>query len=195
MTPKATPLRSACLLFAGTAGLLLAAALPAGAQATSSRMEGMQLSNDKPIQIESDQLEIREQDNVAVFTGNVNVVQGTTTLKSGHMVVHYQAKGKGTGESTGAPSISSGNTNIERIELEDGVLLTSGAQKATGDSGTFEMATQTFVLKGKRVVLSEGQNVFVGCMLTVLAQTGEAKLDACGGRVKIQLDPQSQKKQ
>ena len=192
MTLTATSLRSAFLISASAAALFLAQHVPASAQAASSRMEGMQLSNDKPIQIESDKLEIREQDNIAVFTGNVNVVQGTTTLKSGHMVVHYKDDGKKGGQS---PSLSSGNTNIELIELEDGVFLSSGEQQATGDSGTFEMASQTFVLKGKRVVLSEGQNVFVGCKLTVLAQTGEAKLDACGGRVKIQLDPQSQKKQ
>jgi lipopolysaccharide export system protein LptA len=49
------------------------------------------------------------------------------------------------------------------------------------------------VLKGKKVVLSEGKNVFVGCQLNVQMDTGEAQLDACGGRVQIQLDPQSRK--
>ena len=57
------------------------------------------------------------------------------------------------------------------------------------------MASQTFVLSGKQVVLSEGANVFKGCKLTVLMATGEAKLDSCGGRVEIMLDPKSRQQQ
>ncbi|MNL63208.1 hypothetical protein D3C87_1873210 [compost metagenome] len=47
------------------------------------------------------------------------------------------------------------------------------------------------MLEGKQVVLSEGQNVFVGCRLTVHMETGQAKLESCGKRVQIQLDPKS----
>ena len=168
------------------AAALLVAPHGAGAQSASSQMEGLKLSNDQPIQIESDQLEIKEQEKLAVFKGNVSVIQGTTSLKSGHMVVHYKSGGK---------SMTAGNTDIERIELAGGVLLNSGTQQATGDTGSFEMASQVFVLQGKQVVLSDQQNVFVGCKLTVHATTGEAHLEACGGRVRIQLDPKSQKKQ
>ena len=39
-------------------------------------MSGLAISNDKPIQIESDQLEINDQEKIAIFTGNVKVVQG-----------------------------------------------------------------------------------------------------------------------
>lgn len=75
------------------------------------------------------------------------------------------------------------------------VFLSSGTQQATADKGFFDMTKQVFVLEGDRVVLSEGQNVFVGCKLTVQMTSGQAKLDSCGGRVQIQLDPKSQKKQ
>lgn len=54
------------------ASLIASAAL---AQATSSRMQGLQLSNDQPIQIESDKLEIKDPESKAIFTGNVKVVQ------------------------------------------------------------------------------------------------------------------------
>lgn len=178
--PRAS-FRSACLLAA-----LLALAAPVLAQGASSQMEGLKLSNDKPIQIESDQLEIKEQEKTALFKGNVSVLQGTTSLKAGNMVVHYKSGGQ---------SMTAGNTDIDRIELSDGVLLNSGTQQATGDKGSFEMASQIFILEGKQVVLSDQNNVFVGCKLTVRANTGEAHLEACGGRVRIQLDPKSQKKQ
>ena len=54
------------------------------------------------------------------------------------------------------------------------------------------MANQLAILKGDKVVLTDGPNVFTGCQLTVHMKTGEAQLDSCGGRVQIQLDPKSQ---
>ncbi|OJF90524.1 LptA/OstA family protein [Pararhizobium antarcticum] len=164
---------------------VLAAALagPAVAQSTSSQMKGLELSNDQPIQIESDKLDIKDAESLAMFTGNVKVVQGTTTLQAGSMVVYYK---KGGG------SIQGGNADIDRIEVNNKVFLQSGTQQATADSGSFNMTEQTLVLKGKEVVLSEGKNVFTGCQLNVQMNTGEAQLQACGGRVKIQLDPKSQ---
>jgi lipopolysaccharide export system protein LptA len=163
-----------------SAGLL---AGPAAAQTTNSQMNGLKLSNDQPIQIESDQLEIREQEKKAFFTGNVKVVQGTTTLQAGTMVVHYRGEGQ---------TVTQGNADIEKIDVAQKVFLSSGTQQATADTGYFDMAQQLFVLEGERVVLSEGQNVFVGCKLTVQMNSGQAKLDSCGRRVQIQLDPKSQ---
>jgi len=156
------------------------------AQETTSQMDGLKLSNDEPIQIESDQLEIKEQEKKAYFTGNVKVVQGTTTMRAGKMTVLYTGEGS---------SMTSGNADIEKIFLDDNVLLTSGTQQATAQEGEFDMPTQTFILSGEQVVLTEGPNVFKGCKLTVHMNTGEAKLDACGGRVEILLDPKSRSQQ
>ncbi|MDS7596006.1 LptA/OstA family protein [Agrobacterium tumefaciens] len=155
------------------------------AQSTTSNMQGVKLSGDQPIAIESDQLEIRDQERKAYFTGNVKVVQGTTTLQSGKMTVNYKGEGS---------SLTSGDANIEKIFVDNNVFLTSGTQKATADHGEFDMAAQTFILTGKQVVLSEGTNVFTGCKLTVLMNTGQAKLESCGGPVRIMLDPKSQQK-
>jgi lipopolysaccharide export system protein LptA len=168
-------------------GLALAClATTASAQTTTKKMDGMKLSKDQPIQIQSDQLEIKDEEKKAYFTGNVQVVQGATTMHSGTMVVLYKGEGS---------TVSSGQTDIDKIFIDNKVLLTSGTQQATADSGVFDMASQTFVLTGKQVVLSDGPNVFKGCKLTVLMNTGEAKLDSCGGRVEIMLDPKSRPQQ
>ncbi|MBB4230469.1 lipopolysaccharide export system protein LptA [Rhizobium mongolense] len=169
------------------------------AQATTSQMDGLKLDSNQPIQIESDKLEIHDQEHKADFTGNVKVVQGKTTLQAGHMTVFYKAQSgdaqpNGAKAEAGAASISSGNADIDRIIVTDKVFLSSGTQTATADNGSFDMAQQLFVLKGEKVVLSDGPNVFTGCQLTVHMQTGQAQLDSCGGRVQIQLDPKSQKK-
>ena len=179
-------MRRSLAVYSLTAAMLISAALawPVQAQDTSSRMQGLELSNDKPIQIQSDKLEIREQENKAEFSGNVKVVQGTTTLQAGSMVVYYRANGG---------SVSGGNADIEKIDVANRVFLQSGTQQATADTGSFNLVNETLVLQGDKVVLSEGKNVFVGCKLTVAMRTGEAKLDACGGRVMIQLDPKSRK--
>jgi len=181
-------LRRSVIIQASTLLLAGALALPTGALAQASKttsMDGLQLSNDQPIQIESDLLEIRDQDKTAIFTGNVKAIQGTTMLQSGKMIVHYK------GESG---KVSNGNADIDTIDVMDKVFLSSDKQQATADTGHFDMAAQTFTLEGDKVVLSEGQNVFVGCKLTVQVETGEARLDSCGRRVQIQLDPKSQKK-
>lgn len=156
------------------------------AQNTTSKMEGMQLSNDQPITIDADQLEVRDQERKAYFTGNVKVVQGTTTLQAGKMTVSY--KGEGT-------SMTSGNADIEKIFVDNQVHLSSGTQRAKADHGEFDMERQVFILTGKQVVLSQDSNVFTGCKLTVQMNSGEARLESCGGPVRIMLDPKSQKKQ
>ncbi|TAU87124.1 LptA/OstA family protein [Rhizobium leguminosarum] len=190
---------------AGAFALILTAS-GAGAQQATATMPGMKLSNDQPIQIESDKLEIHDQEHTALFTGNVKVVQGTTTMQSGKMTVYYKdkaAKPAADGTQPAAQpaaqpqqsaSLASGSADIDKILVTDKVFLTSGAQTATADDGNFDMASQTFILtadEGNKVILSDGPNVFTGCKLTVHMQTGQAELESCGGRVQIQLDPKS----
>jgi lipopolysaccharide export system protein LptA len=168
---------------------LVAVTSAAVAQEGGNELSGLQISGDEPIQIESDKLEVRESESVAVFSGNVRVVQGPTLMRSGRMVVHYAQNGG---------SAATGSANIERIEVDQSVYVKSETQEATGDRATFDMATEVMVMTGDEVVLSEGENVIVGCKLTVQMKTGEAKLDGCGGqgggggRVKMLLQPQSQ---
>jgi lipopolysaccharide export system protein LptA len=175
--------KTAFVLAASAFVACLAPLAHAQSQSTTTSMPGMALSSDKPIQIESDNLEIKDQEKKAYFTGNVKVVQGTTTMRAGKMTVLYL--GEGT-------SVSSEQSKIDKIYVDDTVFLSSETQQATADNGIFDMTTQTFILKGKQVVLTDGPNVFKGCQLTVYNNTGEAKLDSCGGRVQILLDPKSQ---
>ncbi|AZO66179.1 MAG: LPS ABC transporter substrate-binding protein LptA [Mesorhizobium sp.] len=164
---------------------------PALAQSkATSQLSGLKLSGDKPIQIESDKLEVRQADSVAVFTGNVSVVQGPTVLKAGKMTVYYVkdagAAAKGT-EAAGAAM--TGSANIDRLEVANKVYIKSDDQVATGDRGTFDMKTEVLVLSGSKVVLSQGDNVLVGCKLTVQMKSGLAQVDACGGRVMMSITP------
>lgn len=190
---NSTAMRWSVLAAALALGL---AANVAAAQQAQRSMSGLSLSGDEPIQIESDRLEVRDQQKTAVFSGNVTVVQGQTLMRAGRMVVHYAG---GMGPQAGGVSPAGGqSSNIERIEVDGKVYVRSETQVATADSGTFDMKTEIVTLRGKEVVLTEGDNVIVGCKLTVLMKTGQATLDGCGedagkpGRVKMLLQPGSQ---
>jgi lipopolysaccharide export system protein LptA len=164
---------------------LVVAAVPAAAQtATQGRLSGLKMSGNEPIQIESDRLEVREKENIAIFSGNVSVVQGATLLKAGKLTVYYAKDASG--------SAATGSAAIDKLQVDGTVYVKSDTQVATGDSGTFDMKTEMLVLSGKKVVLSEGTNVLTGCKLTVDMKTGLATVDACGGRVKALIQPGTQ---
>lgn len=173
--------------------LLLASALmslslvgAAMAQGSSDqRLTGLKLSGDRPIQIESDRLEIRDKDRIAIFSGNVSVAQGETQLKSGRMIVHYSSEGG---------PVAGGGAGIDRLEADGTVYVRSRDQVATGERGVFDMRSEVLVMTGDKVVLSEGDNVIVGCKLTVEMRTGQARFEGCGGsteggRIIMQLTP------
>ena len=164
---------------------LAIAAVPAAAQTTTEgRLSGLKMSGNEPIQIESDRLEVREKENIAIFSGNVSVVQGPTLLKAGKLTVYY-AKDAGGSAATGSAA-------IDKLQVDGGVYVKSDNQVATGDNGTFDMKTEILVLSGKEVVLSEGTNVLKGCKLTVDMKTGQANVEGCGGRVIGLFQPGTQ---
>lgn len=180
------------------AARLLAAALtllvlgaPAHAQsgkqaAAAPASSGFQFGGDGPIEIESDKLEVRDRDNIAIFTGNVQLVQGKLLLKTVKMTVYYKNAGGGTD-----------NAAVDHMEAEGKVYIKQGDQVATGDQGTYDMTSGVLVLTGKEVVLTQGDNVVVGCRLVSNSKTGQSKLDGCardgdGGRIKMLLQPGSQ---
>ncbi|GLS36023.1 hypothetical protein GCM10010869_16120 [Mesorhizobium tianshanense] len=158
---------------------------------TTSQLSGLKLSGDKPIQIESDKLEVRQADSIAVFTGNVSVVQGPTVLKSGKMTVYYvKDAGAAAKGAEAAGAAMTGSADIDRLEVDNKVYIKSDDQVATGDRGSFDMKTEVLVLSGSKVVLSQGDNVLVGCKLTVQMKSGLAQVDPCGdGRVMMSITP------
>jgi lipopolysaccharide export system protein LptA len=146
---------------------------------------GLKMSGKDPIQIESDKLEVREKENMAIFSGNVVVAQGTTVLKAGKLTVYYVP---------GSGVASTGSSAIDHLEVEDTVYVKSDDQIATGDKGSFDMKSEMLVLTGEKVVLTQGDNVLVGCKLTVDMKVNQANFEGCaksGGRVSTLLSPKN----
>ena len=179
---------SSKIVVCGALALTVAMSGPLFAQeAATGRLQGLNINNGEPIQIESDRLEVLDAEHKANFIGNVNVKQGPTLMKAAKMTVIYAQDGSG--------SAATGSGNIERMEVSGGVYIKSNDQIATGDMGTFDMNTEHLVLSGKEVVLSQGKTALKGCKLTVDMKSGRAEVNACAGeRVMMLINPGDTKK-
>jgi len=181
------PSNSARLVAAASALLLLGVA-PSWAQSSASSQSGLKLSGDQPIQIESDKLEVRQADSMALFSGNVTVTQGPTLLKAGKMEVYYVKDPNAAKGAAAGASAMTGSANIDHLVVTNKVYIKSDDQVATGDKGSFDMKTQVLVLDGAEVVLSQGPNILKGCKLTVQMKSGLAEVKGCP-RVIMSMTP------
>ncbi len=145
--------------------VLLFSTMISNAQDFSGAFAGMQ-DSDQPIQIEADRLEVKDKKGIALFTGNVHVVQGSTILEASRMKVVYTKGGKGP------------NGNLKYLEATGTIVVRSGDQTVSADKGEFDMKNQTVRLSGD-VVITQGTNVISGCILDVDLDTSSAVLKPC----------------
>lgn len=158
--------------------LLLAAAGPVAAAGDTARLpeafEGLGVSGDDPIQFQATTVEIREKEQVAIFSGEVVVRQNNTVLRTARLIVTYAAGG------------AEGTRRVSRLEADGSVLVTSGEQTASGERAVFDTADNTIVVTGQ-VVLTQGKNVIRGNRLVVDIDSGQARME--GGRVQMLIEP------
>lgn len=168
------------------AGILAVSLAPVAAQDASKAFQGFSSTSNDPIQIEADRLEVRDEEKVAIYKGNVRVRQGETLLKTGELRVHYIGEA-----SSGAPG-----SGVDRIETAGPLTVQSGKQTASGDKALFEMAKDLVTLTGN-VVLTEGDSVVRGDLLVVDLKAKKARMTggatSSGGRVQTVINP-SQKR-
>ena len=159
--------------FAAAAVVSLGLLLPSAAlaQGLGNAFSGFGGSNDKPIQIESDNLEVLDKQSVAIFTGNVKAQQGPTVMQAGSMKVFYTGSAAGQG-------------GIKRIEIGGKVYVKSGENVATGNTAVVNMESETITLPGDVVLTQPNGNIAKGDVLTVNMKTNQAKL---GGKKRVQM--------
>lgn len=182
--------------------------LAQGGSASNPGKPGQFENKDAPVQIEAATLEVHDKSKTATFSGNVQVVQGDTTMRCRSLVVFYgqevgigEAGGGDTASGTAAKSPlggSKGAQNIRRIEARGGVTVLTKDQSASGDLGIYDLKTKTITLSGN-VVVSQGQNVIHGERVVVDTETGNARVESggagagasagSGGRVRALIQP------
>jgi lipopolysaccharide export system protein LptA len=183
---------------------------------------GFSKNSNEPIDIESDVLVVHDAQKYATFKGNVKAVQGTTTLRSRELDVHYV--GSGSDSLTGAPSTTgsttpapapaatgggeakpsgvglgaNNGTQISKIEARGEVVITSDQdQTTTSDWALYDVPAQ-LVTVGGNVVLMQGKNVLKGDRLVIDLKTGESRFEnkgstAAGGRIRALFMPKEAK--
>ena len=181
------PARAWCICLAiALAGAMLggAASAQAPAKGIPNAVQGFSKNRDKPVQIEATTLEVRDKDKMATFSGNVHVVQGDTTMRCKVLVVHYDSDTPGAMKA--ATPGAGGSQQISRLEAKGGVIVTQAEQTATGDTGLFDMKSNTITLLGN-VVVSQGGNVVRGERLVVDMTTGVSKVDAGASKGPVRM--------
>ena len=154
-------------------------------------------NKDQPVQIEAASLEVHDKSKTATFSGNVQVVQGDTTMKCQSLVVFY---GREVGIAQNEPKQASiapgpkGAQDIRKIEAHGGVTVVTKDQNATGDDAIYDLQSKTIKLIGN-VIVSQGQNVIHGESVVVDTVTGNARVESSEGggtvpgRVRALIQP------
>jgi lipopolysaccharide export system protein LptA len=183
-------------------GFATAQAPRPAAPAAAPPVQGLIQSQDQPVQIEAASLEVRDKNKTATFSGNVQVVQGDTTMKCQKLVVFYgqevgiaQSATPDAKPALAGPTMPKSAQNIRRIEARGGVTVVTKDQNASGDLGVYDLISKTITLTGN-VVVSQGQNVIHGERVVVDTVTGNARVESsnqAGGaapsRVRALIQP------
>lgn len=182
MTMTRTALALSAALFAGlvTGAWAQTAGVPGGFKHDSSQ----------PIKISADALEVRQNEQVAVFTGAVDARQGEVRMQAQRLTVTYDPEAEDNTEA-GA---------IRRVRAEGDVFISSTDSTASGNWADYDVATGNITM-GDTVTLTQGtgarSNVIGGNSLTINLNTGVAQLqggvtaNGTGGRVEMILNPGS----
>ena len=162
---------------------LLAAASVIGAPVFGQLELGGSHDANLPIEITADSLEVQQEQQLAIFRGTVDAVQGEMNLRADVLVVHYRPR-------------EDNQNSISLIEAEGSVFVSSPTEMAQGDRGTYDVDAQVVTLDGA-VVLTQGENVIRGDHMELNLATGQSKMSSAastGGvkeRVKAIFLPES----
>ncbi|MFV0361046.1 lipopolysaccharide transport periplasmic protein LptA [Tropicimonas sp.] len=148
--------------------LFAALATEAPAQGTQVGFGVADYDSSKPVEVTSDQLDVRQSDGRAVFTGNVVIGQGQMRMTGDKVDVTYGTNAAGSNE-------------IRSLHATGGVTLVNGGEAAEAAEALYTLETGVVVLTGD-VVLTQGENAMAGQKLTVNLGTGTGMME---GRVRV----------
>lgn len=168
------------------AALALILALPAAAQ-QGGLPGGFRHDATQPIKISADALEVRQNEQTAVFSGSVDAQQGDVRMQAQRLVVTYDPEADD--DTAGA---------IRRVQAEGDVFISGREETASGNWADYDVASGTITM-GDDVVLTQGEgNVLAGTKLSIDLNSGFARMEggvtATGqgggsGRVQAIFDP------
>jgi lipopolysaccharide export system protein LptA len=123
-----------------------------------------------PVEITSDTLEIEQDNQQAIFKGNVEAVQSNIEIKSDEMLVHYKS---------GKNKIGKSENSVSKVETVGNVKLKTPKETASSNKGVFDVDKKIITLLGN-VSLQSGKNIVKGEKFVYNLQTGKSRIDSGG---------------
>lgn len=120
-----------------------------------------------PIDFAADHIELQDQQNRAILSGNVRITQAEMVLTAARVTVAYTGK------------VTSGSPQASRIDASGGVTVTRPDQRARGSYGVYDVNRRVVIMLGG-VTLNQGANTVSGSRLTINLDTGKAVIDGSG---------------
>ncbi|MCC3860370.1 LptA/OstA family protein [Pseudemcibacter aquimaris] len=157
-------------IFLGLKSILLTALMTMASYAQVSALKEHDVEN--PVDISADRLEVKQKENIALFTGNVVVSQSDMSLVSDRITVFYE--GESNAEST---------SSISRLDASGNVVLTSPTETIRSTWGVYDFAEKIITLGGQ-VEFNNSEGQIKSPRLQVNLTTGQITMD--GGRVEGQ---------
>jgi len=169
---RARSLVAAAVLILSGAGVAVAADTPFG---------GLKHDSSQPIEIVSDSLEVRQADQVAVFSGSVEAKQGKLVLTADKLDVHFDQN---------AQSDENGEAGaIRKVIATGSVFLTTGKESAQGSRAEYDVTSGMIRMTGD-VILNQGANAIKGEALNIDLNRGFGRMESSSsGRVKSVFTP------
>ncbi|MDT8327468.1 MAG: LptA/OstA family protein [Roseovarius sp.] len=146
---------------------------PPAPRGTRLAFGGIKVSADMPLQVISDELQMDQNVDTALFAGNVEVEQGDMRLNAARVLVEY-----------GMPEGTSQPNQIIRITATGDVVMTSLMETAEANEAVYTIATREVVMTGD-VVVTQGLNKVSGERMVVDLEQGTAVME---GRVRTIID-------
>lgn len=160
-----TRLSLAALATRGLAAGLLAggvAALSFGSVAGAQAIAGF--NTNQPVQFNADRIELQDRQNRVVLSGAVQITQGDLRLNAERTTISYT---------------DTGSLTIQRLDATGGVVVTRGAERASGAAGVYDFNRKVIVLSGG-VNLRRGSDSLSGGRLVIDLNSGLSSVDGRG---------------
>ena len=144
-------------------------------------------TNESPIVIESESLEMDDQQKIVIFKGNVNAKERDFVINCQKMVLHYK-------DQSNKQASETGQFNIEKIIATGKVIITrpSGGL-ATAEKALYYRGDEKVVLTGKPKV-KQGDDFVQGSKITLFLKESRSVVESTkGDKVKAVYFPRSGK--
>ncbi len=164
--------------WAAAAFVLLAAPVGiAAAQVVDTTAAAQEAKTPKEVDVESDQMEVLDKENKAIFTGHVVAKRGGTTLQCDRLEVSYHETAQANGEK---------KTEVTFLDATGNTVIITGRQRITGEKTHMDVKANTVTVEGN-VKVVQGKTVITGQKLFSNLDTNKSQMT--GGRVKGSFVP------